>query len=122
MRTGGRRRERPPGGVPGQRRTFSLGSDGSTASVGAKVSAFTGVIRAGFTSVAATPAPSSVRRSIFPSPSFDKASHSFPLAGKAYCLAAMRHLALALLLIATPAAAQDSGNKDGPAYGPQLEG
>jgi pimeloyl-ACP methyl ester carboxylesterase len=37
--------------------------------------------------------------------------------GKAYCPPIMRRLALALLLLAAPAAAQD-----GPAYGPQLEG
>ena len=34
----------------------------------------------------------------------------------------MKRFLLALLLIAAPAAAQDSGNKHGPAYGPQLEG
>ena len=37
--------------------------------------------------------------------------------GKAYCPPIMKRLALALLLLAAPAAAQD-----GPAYGPQLEG
>jgi pimeloyl-ACP methyl ester carboxylesterase len=37
--------------------------------------------------------------------------------GKAYCPPIMRRLALALLLLAAPAAAQN-----GPAYGPQLEG
>src|ERR1700759_3525110 len=108
---GGRRSERPPGGVPGHRVIFSFGSLGSTPSPCTTVSA-----RAGFTSAAATPAPSSVRRSMCISPYFCKASHPFPLGGKGYCPLMKKPLALPLLLIAAPAAAQD-----GPAYGPLLE-
>src|SRR5581483_9489395 len=109
---GGRRRARPPGGVPGHKMIFSLGSEGSTASVDVKVSA-----KAGFTNAAASPELSNARRSIFPPQSFHEASHPFPLAGKAYSPTMKRTLAFALLLLAAPAAAQD-----GPAYGPQLEG